>query len=45
MELSDARLDEILKIIGEKTEDEAIEWIELQPDKDLINEYLSEIVS
>jgi len=40
MELSESRLDEIMEICKDKTEDEMLDWVNLQPDKDLINEFL-----
>jgi len=40
MELSKERFDEMMEISDNKTLDEMMEWIELQPDKDLINEFL-----
>ena len=40
MELSKERFDEIMEICEDKTEDEMLDWINLQPDKDLINEFL-----
>jgi len=40
MELSKERFDEMMEISDHKTLDEMMEWIEIQPDKDLINEFL-----
>ena len=44
MELSEARLDEIWEIFEQKTEDAMMEWIEIQPDKDLIHEYFNALI-
>ena len=40
MELSKERFDEIMEICEDKTEDEMLDWVNLQADKDLINEFL-----
>jgi len=44
MELSESRLDEIWEIFEQKTEDAMMEWIEIQPDKDLIHEYFNALI-
>ena len=43
-ELSDVRLDEIMEMFDQTSEDEMIAWIELQPDKDLIANFFNAIV-
>ena len=43
-DLSDERLDEIMNMTDQKSDDEMIEWIELQPDKDLIVEYFNAFI-
>jgi len=44
MELSEARLDEIWEIFEQKTENEMMDWIDIQPDKDLIHEYFNALI-
>ena len=43
-DLSDKRLEEIMNMTDQKSDDEMIEWIELQPDKDLIVEYFNAFI-
>jgi len=44
MELSEARLDEIWEIFEQKTEDAMMDWIDIQPDKDLIYEFFNALI-
>ena len=42
MELSKERFDEMMEISDNKTLDEMMEWIDLQPDKKLIHEFFND---